>query len=361
MSRSLCEIIAAFLAAPEEHGGEVRARLPEILGHAQECEACGALLAESKETERIYAALAGPEAAEQEARHEEMLRSDLDSENRLRAAIEGVLIPGLSELPRVVAREYLAGGGDPLDLYAATEGVSLLLRRRFGRGRGAGFLELHEDLSATSGAEVGTAADEAVNAVARFADLWAGEGEALEPSKDAHRLARWVYLACLDQGDLLRHFRVNRLGRSPDRQRGVPRGPLPLFALEAGERLDDPIARWSPRVQLDRHLLAEPVGEGRFLLAAVPVGAGGEGEWPEGSMLLAASDQVFSALGKPLPVFERKPLVLGMFALRFGRGLVTLDRGGGDTVELPAVRLGVVPPVVEERETEGSSSGFLSA
>ena len=126
-------------------------------------------------------------------------------------------------------------------LFAATEAVSLLIRR-CERRRKEGLLYLSRQGHVCD--RVGSISIDSKDItleIARWTDLWEDESvedELLSPSKDARLLLGWIFKALEQQPNLLRHFKGFKIN---DNWIYLGR-PLSLK-----DREDDPVRRWAKK------------------------------------------------------------------------------------------------------------------
>lgn len=262
MAETVCELIVNLVGDPSAARAQVQvqARQAEVLAHLDACDACHGVLEGAADIEAVFEVLAVEEtlAPGDRAMMDRLVVADND--DKIRAAVRESLVPGLGGQARKIAEQY---DDDPLKLYAATEAVSLLLRRALpvresGRAVTGIFsagpmVSLFADGSAKvrpgRGLDTGGPAFESVSTVsispqgmateiARFTDLWESRGDTRVPSARATELAGWVFLAAQDQRRLLRHFSV---APSILAARG-----LTLLPLAASARVDNPYERWHP-------------------------------------------------------------------------------------------------------------------
>jgi len=259
MKRSLCELIASFVGDPKGLESEIRSRRDEVFAHLDVCDVCADRIDAAAEPELVLEVLAADEsalAAEESRQIDELIRTDTAREDEIRKAVEDALIPSLGRYAASVAKRY-----DPLILYGATEGVSLLIRRHITLDRpNAELVQLHRDGSVSIDLKSAIPSRGVTIEIARFTGLWVPAGlpsapVKREPSDEASELATWIFEAARDRRNLLRHFRVDPLVAQKD--------ALTLVPLAPGEQVDDPVERWSPEK-------TEEAGE---LLFALPEGA----------------------------------------------------------------------------------------
>lgn len=241
------------------------------MSHVDACSSCMTALEASPDPEGVFDALASEsKLLTLEDRHalDRLVVANTARDDELRDAVTLALLPGLGEEARAIAERY-----DPLQLYAATEVLSLLLRRgaEFDDRPSVRGITLRSDGSAAPMGRIVPASAVAAE-VARFTGLWARKGDVLLPSSDAVDLSRWLFHAARDQRHLLRHFRV----AAPFWRMGlVSRDTVSLVALSPSERIDEPFQRWRPsrRERFEVFCVARRAREDRWTVATFDVAA----------------------------------------------------------------------------------------
>ena len=271
LTRNICDLVTSFASNPRALRDAAAARGAEIVSHLEACASCMTVLEGARDAETVFEALASEgRLLTEEARRslDRLVVADMARSDEVRETVTLALLPGLGDQSRIIAERY-----DPLQLYAATEALSLLLRRSGDvddrpsvRG-----ITLRPDGSAITRRTIVSASAVAME-VARFTDLWTRKGEVRLPSKEAVELSGWLFQAARDQRNLLRHFRV----AVPSRSIGLGgRQYLPLVALSASERLDEPFQRWRParRERFEAFCIARRMKDTRWTVATLPASA----------------------------------------------------------------------------------------
>jgi hypothetical protein len=260
----VCDLVARFAINPRALRDAAAGRADEILTHLEACTSCMATLESGADAETVFEALACESKllTEDDRQYlDRLVIADPAQDDERREAVILALIPGLGGQAREIAERY-----DPLQLYAATEGLSALLRRWQNDDQpSARAITMRPDGSATVKGAIVPASAVAME-VARFTNLWIRKGEVLFPSKEAVELARWLSQAVRDQRNLLRHFRAI----VPSRPVGlVARDVLTLVSLSASERTDEPFQRWRPsrRERFEAFGFAQQVKKDQWTLA----------------------------------------------------------------------------------------------
>lgn len=245
MTSNLCELVKAFASDPRGLADKARAWAGEMLAHVDSCDACEAVLDTATDAEAVFEVLADEEALLPPGERQALDRwtaPDTRRKEEIRAAVEE-LVRGLQPEAAEAAAKFDAGM-----LYATTEAVSLAIRRCIDRDRIAPLVELGSHGEVTVDRKEAIPKGGLAAEIAVFTDLWAPldptpRTAERRPSDDAHRLARWTFLALRDQRHLLRHFRAlpplfGLPFMSEDR--------VTLLPLRREERIDNLYERWRP-------------------------------------------------------------------------------------------------------------------
>ena len=156
-----------------------------------------------------------------------------------RFAVEEVLLPSLKDSAAIFGHVLATKCGAD-DLFAATEAVSLLVRRYLTQH------SLHSVLMRRNGDVVAYGSEDVVITawqlaveVARFTELWEDNEVAdseLKPSMEAVAMVLWLWMAMAQQPYLLVHFITTATGNQD---------LLLLTEVAPQDRVDDPRQRWS--------------------------------------------------------------------------------------------------------------------
>jgi hypothetical protein len=168
----------------------------------------------------------------------ETLRREQERNEPVRKAVADVLLPSLTGEGRRLADEILKNGHSADIFYAATQAISMLIRRA-DEEESQEPLILAEDGSIRQGDAVIVKPEHLAIEVARFTDLWenpAAADEDLKPDADAYSLVRWIVQALKDQPQLLPHFKWQP-------ETGA------LIEVPPSERINDPAQRWAKKAE----------------------------------------------------------------------------------------------------------------
>ncbi len=169
----------------------------------------------------------------------EKMENEEEAGRSARLAVEEVLLPSLKDFASILGRGLAAKCGTS-DLYAATEAVSLLLRRYVSKRNLYGvFMRSNGDVVAYDNGVVVITASQLALEVARFTDLWEDnevEDSELKVSVEAFAMVFWMREVLNQQPNLFRHFAAS-ITNNPDR--------IFLTEISPENRVDDARQRWS--------------------------------------------------------------------------------------------------------------------